>query len=56
MHGFGLFWPISGPVLDKLMAKSEVERKCTELQDGTQRKRKNSYSKLATLYYKGSNW
>ena len=28
MYRFGVFWPISGPVLDKLMAKREVERKC----------------------------
>ena len=35
------FWPISGPVLAELMAKTEVERKCTDLQDGAQSKRKN---------------
>ena len=56
MCGFWSFWPISGPVLDELMAKSEVERKCTDLQDGAQSKRKNYYSKLATLCYMGSNW
>ena len=50
MYGFGVFWPFSGPILDELMAKTEVERKCTDLQDGTQRKRKNSYSKLATFH------
>ena len=49
MYGFGSFWQISGPVLDELMAKSEVERLCTDLQDGTQSERKNYYSKLATL-------
>ena len=41
MYGFESFWLISGPVLDELMAKSEVERKCTDLQDGTQSKKKN---------------
>ena len=41
MYKFGSFWLISGPVLDELMAKTEVERKCTDLQDGAQRKRKN---------------
>ena len=39
---FGVFWPFSGPVLDELMAKTEVERKCTDLQDGAQIKRKNT--------------
>ena len=34
-YGFGSFWLISGLVLDKLMTKSEVERLCTDLQDGT---------------------
>ena len=42
MYGFGSFWLISGPVLDELMAKSEVERKCTSLQYGAQSKRKNT--------------
>ena len=51
-----IFGPISGPVLDKLMPKSEIERKCTDLQNGTHRKWKNYYSKLATLCYVGSNW
>ena len=41
MCGSGVFWPISGPILAELMAKTEVERKCTDLQDGTQSKRKN---------------
>ena len=41
MYGFSVFWPFSGPVLDELMAKSEVERLCTDLQDGTQSQRKN---------------
>ena len=49
MYGLGVFWSFSGPVLDELMAKTEVERKCTDLQDGTQNKGKNQYSKLATL-------
>ena len=49
VYGFSVFWPFSGSVLDKLMAKSEVERLCTDLQDGTQNKRKNYYSKLTTL-------
>ena len=31
IYGFGYFWPISGLVLDELMAKTEVERKCTDL-------------------------
>ena len=40
--GFGSFWLISGPIIDKLMAKSGVvERLCTGLQDGAQSKRKN---------------
>ena len=41
IHGFGSFWLISGLVLDELIAKSEVERKCTDLQNGAQSKRKN---------------
>ena len=41
MYGFGVFWQFFVPVLDELMAKSDVERKCTDLQDGTQNKRKN---------------
>ena len=46
------FW-ISGPVL--LMAKSEVERKCTD-PPRWHPEQKNYYSKLATLCYMGSNW
>ena len=34
--GFGYFRPISGLARDKLIAKSEVERLCTDLQNGTQ--------------------
>ena len=49
MSGFGQFWPISGLVLDELMDKIEVERKCTDLQHGAHCKNKNYYSKLATL-------
>ena len=49
MYGFWSFSLISGPVLDKLMAKGEVERLCTDLQDDSQRERKNYYSNLATL-------
>ena len=49
MCGFGSFWLMSGPVLDKLIAKSEVDRKCTDFQNGAQGKRKNYYSKLATF-------
>ena len=41
MYCFWVFWPISGPVLGELMAKTEVERKRTDLQDGAQSKRKN---------------
>ena len=41
MCGFGVFWPFSGPILDEIMAKTEVGRKCTDLQDGTLSKRKN---------------
>ena len=44
--GLGSFWPISGPVLDELMTKSEVERLCTDLQNGAQGKIKNYYSTL----------
>ena len=41
MSGFGVFWLISGPLLAELMVKREVERKCTDLQNGAQSKRKN---------------
>ena len=41
MYGFGVLWQFSGPVLDELMAKTEVERKCTDLQDDAQSQRKN---------------
>ena len=40
IYGFGSFWLISGPILDELMDKSKVERKCTDLQDGTQKKKR----------------
>ena len=39
--GFGYFGHFSGLVLGELMAKTEVERKCTNLRDGAQSKRKN---------------
>ena len=41
VYAFSVFCPFSGPVLDELMAKSEVERLCTDLQDGAQSQRKN---------------
>ena len=50
MYGFGVFGQFYGPVLDKLMAKTEVERKCKDLQDGAHSQRKNYYSKLATFH------
>ena len=49
MYGFGSFWLITGPVLDELMAKSEVERLCIDLQDGAQRERKNYYSNFIPI-------
>ena len=42
MCGFRVFWLIFGPVLDELMAKSDVERKFTPIQNGAQSKRKNT--------------
>ena len=50
MYRFGVFWQFSGPVLDELMAKTEVERKCTDLRDSAQSQKKNYYSKLATFH------
>ena len=44
IYGFGYFLTISGPVLDELIAKSEVERLCTDLQNGAQSQRKNYYT------------
>ena len=41
IYEFGSFWLISGHILDELMDKSEVERKCTDLENGAQSKRKN---------------
>ena len=39
IYGFGVFWLIFGPVFAELMAKSEVERLCTDLQDGAHREK-----------------
>ena len=41
IYGFGVFKPISGPVLAELIAERELERKSTDLQNGTQSKKRN---------------
>ena len=53
MCGLGSFWLISGPVLDELIAKSEAERKCIDLQNGAQSKNKELILKISSIVIQG---